>query len=55
MAEGQRELANLAKIGKLAVEPGAPSEIAGLLVSGRERLRDARNETLALSSRFDLA
>lgn len=55
MADVPRELANLAKIGKLAAEPGAASEIAGLLASGRERLRDARNETLALSSRFDLA
>jgi hypothetical protein len=48
-------LANLARIGKLAAEPGAAAEIAGLLRSGRERLQDARNEYLALSSRFDLA
>jgi hypothetical protein len=48
-------LANLAHIGKLAAEPSAAAEIAGLLRSGRERLQDARNEHLALSSRFDLA
>ncbi len=55
MAEPHRELANLARIGKLAAEPGAPGEIQGLLTSGSERLTDARNEGLALSSRFDLA
>lgn len=55
MREKPKELANLARIGKLAVEPGAHSEIKGLLTSGSERLADARNEHLALSSRFDLA
>ena len=55
MAEAPKELANLARIGKLAVEPGTPSELEGLLNSGTERLADARNESLALSSRFDLA
>ena len=55
MAEKSRELANLAAIGKLAAEPGTPDEIKGLLTSGSERLADARNEGLALSSRFDLA
>lgn len=55
MAEKPKELANLARIGKLAEEPGTAGEIKGLLVSGAERLKDARNERLALSSRFDLA
>jgi hypothetical protein len=55
LAEKSKELANLARIGKLAVEPGTLGEINGLLTSGRERLADARNEGLALSSRFDLA
>ncbi len=55
MAEKSKELANLARIGKLAVEPGTRGEINGLLSSGSERLADARNEGLALSSRFDLA
>ena len=55
MPEKSKELANLARIGKLAVESGAAGEINGLLISGSERLADARNEGLALSSRFDLA
>lgn len=55
MAEISKELANLARIGKLAVEPGTYGEIDGLLASGSERLADARNAGLALSSRFDLA
>jgi hypothetical protein len=55
LPEQSRELANLARIGKLKEEPGATSEINGLLVSGAERLKDARNESLALSSRFDRA
>mgnify|MGYP001559005585 CR=1 FL=1 len=55
MPEKSRELANLARIGKLAIELGTPGEIKGLLTSGSERLTDARNEVLALSSRFDLA
>jgi hypothetical protein len=55
LADASSELANLARIGKLAVEPGTTSEIEGLLTSGSERLADARIESLALSSRFDLA
>lgn len=55
MAEISKELANLELIGKLAPEPGTRGEIAGLLTSGAERLADARNGGLALSSRFDLA
>jgi len=55
LTEPSKELMNLARIGKLAAEPGTQGEIDGLLVSGRERLADARNEGLALSSRFDLA
>lgn len=55
MADISDSLKNLARIGKLAAEPGTPGEIEGLLASGSERLTDAHNETLALSSRFDLA
>ncbi len=55
MAEKSKELENLARIGKLAVESVIRGEISDLLTSGSERLTDARNETLALSSRFDLA
>lgn len=55
MPEKTGELENLARIGKLAPERGTPGEIKGLLSSGSERLADARNGNLALSSRFDLA
>lgn len=55
MPEKPKELANLARIGKLAIETGTPGEISGLLTSGSERLADAQREDLALSSRFDLA
>lgn len=55
MPEKPEGLANLARIGKLTAEPGTAGEIKGLLTSGSERLADARNEGLALSSRFDLA
>lgn len=49
-------LENLSGPGKpLAAEPPDDREIAGLLRSGRARLADARNETLSLESRFDLA
>lgn len=49
-------LENLAGAGKpLSIEPPDGAEVAGLLRSGRARLADARNETLSLDSRFDLA
>lgn len=49
-------LENLSGPGKpLALEPPDSTELAGLLRSGRARLADARNETLSLESRFDLA
>jgi hypothetical protein len=48
-------LDNLVNIGKLKQEPADQSEFDGLLRSGRIRLADARNPTLALESRFDLA
>lgn len=41
--------------GPLAVEPPDDAEIAGLVRSGRLRLADARNPSLSLDSRFDLA
>jgi hypothetical protein len=41
--------------GPLVAEPPDDKEIAGLLKSGKARLRDARNKSLALESRFDLA
>ena len=49
-------LENLAGPGKpLSPEPADDAEVAGLLRSGRARLFDARNDTLSLDSRFDLA
>jgi len=49
------ELENLARIGKLKREPATEEEIAGLLESAEERLRDAAEVRLGYSSRFDLA
>ena len=49
------KLDNLVKIGKLKVEEASESEIKGLLQSGTARLEDARNSTLNIESRFDLA
>jgi hypothetical protein len=49
-------LENLSGPGKpLKAEAPDPHELAGLLRSGLARLKDARNTTLALESRFDLA
>ena len=49
-------LENLCGPGKaLKAEPPDANEIAGLLRTGLARLADARNATLALESRFDLA
>ncbi len=49
-------LANLAGPGKpLAPEPPDAREFEGLKRSGLARLKDARNRTLSLESRFDLA
>jgi hypothetical protein len=49
-------LDNLCGPGKpLKAEPPDANEIAGLLRTGIARLNDARNATLALESRFDLA
>ena len=49
-------LENLCGPGKpLQKEPFDANEFSGLLRSGIARLKDARNATLALESRFDLA
>ena len=49
-------LENLAGPGKpLTAEPADAQEIEGLIRSGRARLKDAKNKSLALESRFDLA
>ncbi len=48
-------LDNLTGPGKpLRAEPSDAAEFAGLLRSGRTRLKDASNKSLALESRFDL-
>ncbi len=49
------ELENLARIGKLKIEPSAENEINGLVASGTARLHDANNAQLSFESRFDLA
>jgi hypothetical protein len=46
---------NLVKVGQLKTEPGSQGEFDGLVRSGRARLIDARNNSLSLESRFDLA
>lgn len=50
-----QQLNNLVKTSSLKAEPGSQTEFDGLLRSGRARLIDARNETLSIESRFDLA
>lgn len=50
-----QQLNNLVKVGQLKTEPGSQAEFNGLLHSGKARLTDARNTTLAIESRFDLA
>ena len=49
------ELDNLVAIGELKRGESSRREVELLLRSGRARLEDARNESLALESRFDLA
>ena len=49
------KLENLVKIGQLKAEPFSQSEFSGLIKSGKVRLNDAKNESLNLESRFDLA
>lgn len=49
------ELQNLVRMGLLKLEPPDRAEFDGLLESGRTRLRDAQNRSLAIESRFDLA
>ena len=48
-------LENLVDTGQLKNEPCDQAELDGLVHSGRSRLKDARQETLAIESRFDLA
>lgn len=48
-------LDNLVKIGQLKREPSSTLEFNGLVESGRVRLLDAKNTSLSIESRFDLA
>ena len=48
-------LDNLVKTGQLKIEPMNTLEFSGLLHSGRARLHDAVNLSLAAESQFDLA
>lgn len=50
-----QNLENLVRIGKLKAEPPDQREFDGLVASAQARLGDARNTTLAVESRFDLA
>ena len=49
------ELERLVGIGKLKYEPPARAELEGLVASAVARLEDARNESLSVVSRFELA
>lgn len=49
------QLNNLSKAHQLKVEPPSQQEFDGLKRSGRARLIDARNASLSIESRFDLA
>ena len=48
-------LNNLVKIGYLKAEPSSEREVAGLIRSGLARLHDAKDKSLSIESRFDLA
>lgn len=49
------KLDKLVKINQLHVETFSQSEFNGLMQSGKVRLNDAKNKSLSLESRFDLA
>ena len=55
MSSGHEKLRNLQKIGQLKAEPSAPSEINGLIRAAANRLRDAKNQSNSVDSRFSLA
>ena len=49
------QLENLVKVRQLKPEPPSEKDISGLIRSGLARLRDSRNKSLSIESRFDLA
>ncbi len=55
MNSGTNNLANLARAGQLAAEPTSPGEIAPLLKSANDQLRDSGIESLSAAGRFMLA
>jgi hypothetical protein len=52
---GLPQLDNLVRVRQLKAEPGAQSELDGLIRSGKARLKDAQTQSLSLDGRFDLA
>ncbi len=48
------QLDNLVRAGQIHIEPPDQKEFDGLLRTADERIRDAKNSTLSLVSRFDL-
>ena len=52
MSSGHEKLLNLQKIGQLKAESSAPSEINGLIRAAANRLRDAKNQSNSVDSRF---
>ena len=48
-------LDNLVRVGGLKTEVATPGEVDSLIRSGTARLADAKNSSLSLESRFDLA
>lgn len=51
----KQELDNLVRTGQLKSEPASAGEVANLVRSAEERLRDADRQENSASSRFDLA
>lgn len=51
----REQLNNLVKVGSLNIEPSSEREVGGLIRSGLARLNDAKDGSLNIESRFDLA
>lgn len=51
----REQLNNLVKVGSLKIEPSSEREVGGLIRSGLARLNDAKDGSLNIESRFDLA
>ena len=49
------QLDNLVRIGHVKTEPFSEKEVSGLIRSGLARLQDAKDKSLSIESRFDLA